>query len=115
MQQLSRNSEARFAEVHAAPEPMRVGGQQVCCQCLVCGSHAAGPSCPIKGNVNSKGERIYHEPGDRDYDRVVYFQGRGGRMEACAAMICEKISGSLGRTCTTHHRNAPHAFGRCLG
>jgi len=27
--------------------------------------------CSIKGNVNSKGERIYHELRDRDYDRVV--------------------------------------------
>ncbi len=27
--------------------------------------------CPIKGNVNNKGERIYFEPDDRDYDRVV--------------------------------------------
>jgi hypothetical protein len=28
-------------------------------------------ACPIKGNVTSKGDRIYHKPGDRDYDRVV--------------------------------------------
>jgi hypothetical protein len=33
-------------------------------------SSPPNPACPIKGNVNSKGERIYHEPGDRDYDRV---------------------------------------------
>lgn len=28
------------------------------------------PSCPIKGNVNSRGEKIYHMPGQRDYDRT---------------------------------------------
>jgi hypothetical protein len=29
------------------------------------------PACPIKGNVNAKGERIYHKPGDQNYDRVI--------------------------------------------
>lgn len=28
------------------------------------------PACAIKGNVNSKGERIYHEPGWRDYNKT---------------------------------------------
>lgn len=28
------------------------------------------PSCAIKGNVNSKGEKIYHTPGQRDYERT---------------------------------------------
>ena len=28
------------------------------------------PSCAIKGNVNSQGERIYHTPGQRDYDKT---------------------------------------------
>lgn len=28
------------------------------------------PSCAIKGNVNSKGEKIYHMPGQRDYERT---------------------------------------------
>jgi hypothetical protein len=32
---------------------------------------ASNPACPIKGNVNRKGEHIYHEPGGRDYDRLV--------------------------------------------
>jgi hypothetical protein len=35
---------------------------------------AAPPSapegCTIKANVNRKGERIYHPPGGREYDRV---------------------------------------------
>jgi len=28
------------------------------------------PSCAIKGNVNSSGEKIYHTPGQRDYNRT---------------------------------------------
>jgi hypothetical protein len=28
------------------------------------------PSCAIKGNVNSRGEKIYHVPGQRDYERT---------------------------------------------
>ncbi len=28
------------------------------------------PSCPIKGNVNSRGEKIYHMPDQRDYERT---------------------------------------------
>lgn len=26
------------------------------------------PSCQIKGNINAKGEKIYHVPGGRSYD-----------------------------------------------
>jgi phosphatidylserine/phosphatidylglycerophosphate/cardiolipin synthase-like enzyme len=47
--------EARFAEIYAAAEPMRV---------------EPPPACPIKGNVNRKGDHLYHVPGGRDYDRV---------------------------------------------
>jgi hypothetical protein len=36
-------------------------------------------SCRIKGNVNGKGERIYHDPGDRDYERVVMDLTKGKR------------------------------------
>ena len=31
-------------------------------------SESAGASCQIKGNINHKGERIYHVPGGRDYE-----------------------------------------------
>ena len=40
------------------------------------------PACPIKGNANSKGARVYHKPGDRDYDRVV--------MKDCDHGVCAK-------------------------
>lgn len=33
--------------------------------------NAKGECCLVKGNVNGKHERIYFEPSDRDYNRVV--------------------------------------------
>lgn len=35
--------------------------------------------CQIKGNINAKGERIYHEPGGRFYDRTQIDTGKGER------------------------------------
>ena len=37
-------------------------------------------SCAIKGNISSKGEKIYHVPGGRYYDRTVINPSRGERM-----------------------------------
>jgi endonuclease YncB( thermonuclease family) len=40
----------------------------------------AGPDgCTIKGNVNRRGERIYHLPGSRDYGKVVINTAKGER------------------------------------
>ncbi len=36
-------------------------------------------SCQIKGNINAKGERIYHPPGCRYYDATVIDPKRGER------------------------------------
>lgn len=36
-------------------------------------------NCAIKGNISSKGERIYHIPGDRWYDRTVIDTAKGER------------------------------------
>lgn len=33
-------------------------------------SQTAPAGCPIKGNINRKGERIYHAPWSRNYDRT---------------------------------------------
>jgi len=70
--------EARFAEVYSAAEPMRPEGGKK--------PPLPGPppnlACPIKGNVSGKGERIYHKPGDRDYDHVV--------MKDCDHGMCAK-------------------------
>ncbi|OYD82526.1 thermonuclease family protein [Azospirillum brasilense] len=42
---------------------------------------AGAPSsgCQIKGNINSKGERIYHVPGGRSYDQTQIDTGDGER------------------------------------
>lgn len=37
-------------------------------------------SCSIKGNINSGGERIYHVPGQRDYEATRIDQSKGERM-----------------------------------
>jgi phosphatidylserine/phosphatidylglycerophosphate/cardiolipin synthase-like enzyme len=70
--------EVRFAEIYAAAEPMRIEGTSPARPSFVATS-PPDPKCPIKGNVNRKGERIYHEPGDRDYERVVMDLAKGKR------------------------------------
>lgn len=35
--------------------------------------------CMIKGNINSKGEHIFHSPGQRDYQRTKISEGKGER------------------------------------
>ncbi len=40
----------------------------------------APSGCAIKGNINRKGERIYHLPGSRDYGRTTVSQEAGDRM-----------------------------------
>ena len=64
--------EARFAEVYAAADPMRVEseGKRPVARTPLVASPPPDPTCSIKGNVNAKGERIYHKPGDQNYDRV---------------------------------------------
>ncbi|SFD70150.1 thermonuclease family protein [Methylobacterium sp. 13MFTsu3.1M2] len=37
-------------------------------------------ACAIKGNISRKGDKIYHLPGTRDYDRTVIDTGSGERM-----------------------------------
>lgn len=78
--------EARFAEVYSAAEPMRVEaedeGKKSKPRVSTVAASPPNHACPIKGNVNSKGERVYHKPGDRDYDRVV--------MKSCDHDMCAK-------------------------
>lgn len=40
----------------------------------------AQAACAIKGNISRKGDKIYHLPGTRDYDRTVIGTGSGERM-----------------------------------
>ena len=37
------------------------------------------PQCPIKGNINAKGERIYHVPGGKSYDATFIAVSEGER------------------------------------
>ena len=43
------------------------------------GGEAPSPDCPIKGNVSSGGERIYHAPWSRSYARTRIDESRGER------------------------------------
>jgi endonuclease YncB( thermonuclease family) len=43
------------------------------------GTGDARGSCEIKGNISGKGEKIYHAPGQRDYERVRVSEGEGER------------------------------------
>jgi PLD-like domain len=73
--------EVRFAEIYSAAEPMRVEeGKESAAPHSFVPAGPLDPACPIKGNVNRKGERIYHEPGGQDYERVV--------MKNCDHDIC---------------------------
>jgi phosphatidylserine/phosphatidylglycerophosphate/cardiolipin synthase-like enzyme len=76
--------EARFDQVYLAADPMRFGDEGKKSTESAPPSSVLPPdlACPIKGNVNNKGQRIYHAPGDRDYDRVV--------MENCDHGICAR-------------------------
>lgn len=43
------------------------------------------PACRIKGNISSKGERIYHSPGQEHYERTGIREDRGERWFCSAA------------------------------
>ncbi|MEP7160895.1 MAG: thermonuclease family protein, partial [Dermatophilaceae bacterium] len=55
----------------AAPSPARTPTPPVA------QAPSAAGSCVIKGNVNSKGERIYHVPGSRSYDVTTIDASKG--------------------------------------
>jgi len=40
---------------------------------------AGGGGCTIKGNISAKGERIYHVPGQENYDQTVVSPSKGER------------------------------------
>lgn len=43
------------------------------------GTVAPDPACPLKGNISRRGDRIYHAPGQADYDRTVINTADGER------------------------------------
>lgn len=50
---------------------------------------APDASCPIKGNISSSGEKIFHVPGGRYYDSTVIDVAAGERW-FCSATEAEK-------------------------
>lgn len=48
-------------------------------QPLMDNASGQGSSCDIKGNINKRGEHIYHLPTDEYYSRTVIDEGRGER------------------------------------
>lgn len=61
--------EARFEKLWEAAKPVPKSGNLLAREAPN-GQAASSSSCAIKGNVNAKGERIYHLPGSRNYARV---------------------------------------------
>lgn len=79
----ARTFDARFDRIWADAKPLPAPGNL-----LASAGHlsparseaAATPAgCVIKGNVNRRGERIYHVPSDRTYDRVQMDKGHDKR------------------------------------
>jgi endonuclease YncB( thermonuclease family) len=50
---------------------------------------AAPGGCKIKGNINAKGAKIYHEPGSRDYERTRINEATGEKW-FCSSEEAEK-------------------------
>jgi phosphatidylserine/phosphatidylglycerophosphate/cardiolipin synthase-like enzyme len=72
--------EARFEQIWADANPLPAPGNQFANPAPAPKTETARPeSCLIKGNVSRNGERIYHVPGDRTYDRVRMDKGRDKR------------------------------------
>lgn len=61
-------------DIPASPVPPAAANEQCPNGCL-----EERPGCSIRGNFNSSGERIYHEPGDRDYSKVKMRPDEGDR------------------------------------
>ena len=79
--------ETRFDEIYSAAEPMRVEDEvkKSAARVSFLATPPPDPACPIKGNVSRRGEHIYHEPGDRDYERVIMDLTKGKRWFCTAA------------------------------
>lgn len=46
---------------------------------LASGLATTDTACVIKGNISRTGERIYHVPGQRDYDKTIITESKGER------------------------------------
>ena len=57
----------------ASPDPVAVTTSTADAQ------QPSPPGCDIKGNINTKGEKIFHQPGDASYADTVITPGKGER------------------------------------
>ncbi len=62
-----------------APWDWRHGHQEAALGLAPTGNNNPPDGCLIKGNINSKGERIYHIPGERYYDATQIDPSKGER------------------------------------
>jgi len=75
-----RASRKGGASPSSSPVPSRVPARAPAAPAQTVGSgRASGEVCLIKGNINARGKRLYHLPGDRYYDRTVIDTGKGER------------------------------------
>jgi endonuclease YncB( thermonuclease family) len=69
----------RHSHSDAAPEYPRTQQSPQQKQSPLQPDSQAGGGCLIKGNINGRGERIYHVPGTRGYDETVITESKGER------------------------------------
>lgn len=67
---LAARFESRFERLWEAAKPLQKSGNLLAAKESPKGPPSPSSTCAIKGNVNAKGERIYHLPGSRLYSRV---------------------------------------------
>ncbi len=67
---LAERFTARFEKLWEAAKPVPKSGNLLASNEAPRGQSTQPSTCAIKGNVNAKGERIYHLPGSRHYARV---------------------------------------------
>lgn len=70
-EELARNAKAgAWASTFVMPWEYRAGGKGQIAQAQRTADPAPASGCQIKGNINSKGDKIYHMPGDNSYSRT---------------------------------------------
>jgi endonuclease YncB( thermonuclease family) len=61
------------------PTPRPWCGEVAAIAPLIGGESSSPANCDIKGNISAKGERIYHVPGQKYYERTIITEGKGER------------------------------------
>lgn len=72
----------------AQPAPATASGKGAAPRNVSSGSSPPSPGCAIKGNINSRGDRIYHVPGGQYYAATVVDESSGERW-FCSARDAE--------------------------